>query len=86
MLAVSIFKETEVTGITTDTSHDALTPDSSVAVAVIVAVPKEFAVTLPFSSTDATLLLLEVQISILFAVFGNMVALNVSIIPIGRFN
>ena len=72
-----------MTGTITVTAHDALRFVPSVVVAVIVALPTAFAVTLPFWSTVATLVLLDDQLRVLFvALVGCTVAVSVSELPL----
>ena len=81
MDAADLFSVISVIPVTV-TSHDALTSEPSVAVAVMVAEPTLFAVTSPFWSTVATLVLLDFQVRALFITsLGVMVADNVSVAP-----
>ena len=62
----------------TVTSQDAVTPEPSVAVAVMVAVPILFAVILPFWLTVATVVLLDFNVTVgLSASDGKTVILRV---------
>lgn len=65
----------------TVTTHEALAPEPSVAVAVMVAVPRLInVVTTPFWSTSATSISLEDHESVLFVAFvGKTVAVRVSV-------
>ena len=72
----------EETNLLTVTGQVADLPLPSLAVAVIVAVPFETAVTLPLWSTVATDVLSDDQVTDLsFALLGEMVGLNVTVFP-----
>lgn len=62
--------------------HCALRPFE--VLAVIVAVPAAIAVTLPLLFTVATFLLLEYQVTVVFDVLGEIVALRVLDLPTSR--
>ena len=71
----------EVIGIITLTTHEALRFVPSVVVAVIVAEPTDFAVTFPFWSTVATLVLLDFHERVLFVAFvGKTVATRFNVL------
>lgn len=81
-----LFRLTPVTGTFTVTEQDAVLPPSSV-VAVMVAVPPETALTLPFESTVATFVLeLDHDTRLLVALEGATVAVNVSLPPTSIVN
>ena len=72
----------DVTNLLTVTAQDADFPLPSLAVAVIVAVPLDTAVTLPLWSTVATDVLSEDQVTDLsLALLGEIVAVNVTVCP-----
>ena len=68
-----------VEGTSTVTVHDALTP--LVAVAVMIAVPLDFAVIVPSSETLATLLLEDVNVTVSGVSAGVSVAVSRSVCP-----
>ena len=76
-----LFKDTDVTGITTVTLHVAVF-DPSFVVTVMTALPAFTAVTLPFWSTVTMALLLDCHVTVLsVASLGLTVAVRVSLLP-----
>ena len=75
----------EVANCLTVTEQDALKLLPSAVLAVIVALPVDFAVTKPVEDTVTTLVLLELHVTDgLDVVLGNTVALNCNVFPVYR--
>ena len=83
IVAEVLFSEMPVASCVTVTLQFALKLVPSVVVTVMVAVPRLLAVTRPLLLTVATLVLLELQVTVeLLALYGDTVAVNCSVSPL----